>query len=122
MINSGFPVTPETHSAILSVYHKTMGPDGAVEAAAFEAMQGLDGGLDTAILNNLVQSRIVARDPIGAFKYLQMFDFPRTPRSSFDSGGCFSACLSQLRHRLSEALQIERRFVSLSGSCRTKRL
>jgi pentatricopeptide repeat protein len=81
MVNSGFPITPETHVAILSAHHRTLGADLDVEAAAQDTIQQLDSGARPAanLLNHLMQSRIVAGDTAGAFNYLQMFDFSSCP-------------------------------------------
>jgi len=74
MIEAGFPISPETQAALISVFSKAIGPSTEVENLAIAALETASSPTHTALLNGLVRSRIAAWDPEGAYRYLLKFN------------------------------------------------
>ncbi|KZT41398.1 hypothetical protein SISSUDRAFT_306446 [Sistotremastrum suecicum HHB10207 ss-3] len=84
MIDAGFPITSETHAAILRTYKK-LGPDVDVESSAYLALRGVGDSTDVSILNGLLESRMAADDFTGVVNFLAMFDFSSSPSEGTSS-------------------------------------
>ena len=78
---SGFEIDESTYIVVLNAY-RSLGSNDAVEAQAYQVLQGTGGASDTMILNGIMKLRIETGDVTGALRILKVFTLSYT-----DHGG-----------------------------------